>query len=215
MIFMTLILLLSLTSSISLQAMGWLGFWTEADYKKHMAFSMAYATNGFKLEEQKEPMLIYSPGEITFSWSIAEAQKAFNIIVTNKYAGLPNQVKKEFIQAKKNEEALAKGIYSENNSQAIPPQPTLASTYNMICGYLQWQIKQDEADTRPFADDATKNRKDLRIALLDKNIELLKEALKKPAFSQKDVNKLIGMYTQEEAERAIKAYEYSSSCSIS
>jgi hypothetical protein len=205
MIFMTLVLLLSFTSFNSLNAMGW--WWTDADYQKHTVFAMAYATNGFKLEQQKEPMLVYSPGIIAFSWSIPEAQKAFNTILTNKYAGFPKKIKKQFIQDKKNEEAMATGNYPENSSQTNSPQPTAATTYNVISGYLQWQIKQDEEDTRPYADDAIKNRKDLRKALLEKNIELLKEVQNRPTVNEQDVNTLIGKYTKEEAEQAIKSYK--------
>lgn len=199
--------------------MSWLGYWQDADYQKNIAFAMAYATNHFQLQEQKEKQeatLTYSFNQCTYKWSLIESQTAFNTILTNKYAGLPAQVKQSLIQAKKNDIAVSLGT-PEN--QLPPLQCDLSNLskselYNLFCGYLQWQIKIDKKDTRPYKEYPIQNRIDLGTALRNKNIELLRTVLKRPISLEKDINDAIQTYTQEEGDRIFKEYQ-ASSCSIS
>ena len=196
MIFIPLIVLFSFTSFNSLNAMNWFGYWTEANYQKHMAFIMAYTTLSFKIVQQEESFITcvnpFNKNNIC-TWSLGEAQIALNTILTNIHAGFPTLLKNDIIQSKEKEYFAPPELSKK--------QLSISEVYNLFCAFLQWQSKQDETNNEDYA---ALNRKLLHRALYIKDTNQLKKLeLKETVADDSDrlFRKLIQDYTREETNR--------------
>lgn len=226
-----LFLLFSLTSSLSVHTMDLSESFNLApvdiDHLECTALAFAYVANTITVKDIDQKLIGYTYNEDgPFVTTLAQAHHMFDAMLTNQDTALPESIKKQILELKKNNKKL-----NQDDLQDIAYKLEHASEkelYNLTSGYLQWQLMLDETHYMRFLLQAKKrytiaeenliNKMNFKTALLDQNITLLKSLMNAPINpdQQEIIDGSFNAYLHNVIEKAFNDAKVTSTrCSIS